>query len=98
MQNQKKFCTTEEASEYDYASQQAEKYQMNVAESNLSAESFYHLRYTMCTTRKTTLVDLPPISAVFQGHLLQAYCFTNISLKILDTTKSMLQLFNFCLR
>ena len=48
---------------------------MNVAESNLSGESFYHFRYMMYTTRKTILVDLPPTSAVIQGYLLQAYYF-----------------------
>ena len=72
-----------------------------VAESSLSAESFNHLKYTICTNRKTTLiffVDFPSTSAAIQWHLLQAYNFTNISLKILDTTKSTLQLLNFCLR
>ena len=42
--------------------------------------------------------DVPPISAAVQGHLLQAYFFTNISLKILDTTELTLQHLNFCLR
>ena len=71
---------------------------MKVAESNLSAGSFDHLRYLICTNRKATLADLPPTSAAIQGHLLQAYYFTNISLKILDTTKATLQLHNLCLR
>ena len=47
--------------------------------------------------QKNNTFDLPPISAAIQGHLLQAYYFTKISLKILDTTKSTLPL-NFCLR
>ena len=66
------------------------KYHMKVAESNLSGESFCHLWYMICTNRKATLVYLPPISAAIQGHLLQVYYFTNVSLKILDTTKSTL--------
>ena len=70
---------------------------MKVAGSNLSAESFDHLRYMICTNRKTTLDDLSATSAAIQGHLLQAYYFKNISLKIFDTTKSTLQLLNFCL-
>ena len=97
-QNQTNFCTTEETSEDDYVSQQAEKYHMKVAESNLSAELFYHIKYMICTNRKKTFVDLPPTSAGIPGHLLQTYCFTNISLKIFDTTKSSLQLLNFSLR
>ena len=40
-------------------------------------------------------VDLPPTSAAIQRHLLQAYYFTNISLKTLDTTKSVNQRYNF---
>ena len=71
---------------------------MIVAESNLSAESFDHLRHMICTNRKTTFVDLPPTSDVIQGHLLQAYYFINISLKILDTTNSMLHLTNISLK
>ena len=70
---------------------------MKVAESKLSAESFDHLMYMICTNRKTTLVDLPPTSAAIQGRLLKAYYFTNISLNIIDTTKSKLQPINFCL-
>ena len=65
------------------------------AESNLSAESFDHLRHMICTNIKKTIVDLP---AAIQKHLLQAYYFTNISLKIIDTTKSTQQLLNFYLR
>ena len=68
---------------------------VNVAESNVSAESFDLLRYMICTTRKTTIFDLPPSSAAIQSHLLQAYYFKYISLKILDTIKSMLQPLNF---
>ena len=68
---------------------------MKAPESNLSAQSFDHLRYTICTNRKATVV--PPTSAAIQAHLLQAYYFTNIFLKILHTTKSTLQLPNFCL-
>ena len=71
---------------------------MKVAKSNLSAESFDNLRYMICTSKKTTFVDLPPTSAAIQGHLLHAYYYTNISRKILDTTKSMLQPLNFCVR
>ena len=37
---------------------------MKVAESNLSAELFYHLKYMICTNRKKIFVDLPPTSAV----------------------------------
>ena len=96
-QKQKIFCRTEEGSEDDHVSQKAEKYHMIVAESNLSAESFDHSRHMICTNRKTTFVDLPPTSDVIQGHLLQAYYCTNISLKILDTTNSMLHLINFCI-
>ena len=40
-------------------------------------------------------VDLPPTSAAIQRHLLQAYYFTNISLKTIDTTKSVNQRYNF---
>ena len=95
---QKNFCTTEETSEDDYVSQQGEKHHMKVAKSNLSVELFYHLKYMTCTNRKKTFVDLPPISVVIQGHLFQIYHFTNISLKILDTTKSALQLLYFCIK
>ena len=52
----------------------------------------------ICTNRKATLVGLPPTFAAIQGHLLQGYYFTNISLKILDTTKSTPQLVDFCVR
>ena len=71
---------------------------MNVDESNLSTKSFGYLRYMICTNRKTIPVDLPSTSAAIQGHLLKVNYFTNISLKILDTTKPTLQLLNFCLR
>ena len=70
---------------------------MKVAGSNLSAESFGHLMYMICANRKTAIADLPPTSAAIQGHLLQAHYFTNISLNIIDTTKSTLQPLNFCL-
>ena len=90
-QNHKSFFTTEEGSEDDYVSQEAEKYHMKFSESNLSAESFDHLRYMICTNRKIKLVDLPPTFSAIQKHLLQAYYFTNISLKFLDTIKSTLQ-------
>ena len=58
----------------------------------MSAESFDHFR-------KTTLVDvgLPTTSAAIQGDFLQVYYSTNISIKIVDTTKPTLQLLNFCL-
>ena len=98
MQNQIDFCTTEDTSEDYYISQQAEKYLMKFSERNLSAESFEHLRYMIFTNRKAAFADLPPRSAAFQWHLLPAYFFTNISQKILDTTKSTLQPLNFCLR
>ena len=49
------------------------------------------VRYMICINRKTTFVDLTPVSDEIQGHLLRAFCFTNISLKILDITKSTLQ-------
>ena len=81
----------------DYVSQQAEKYNVKGAEWNLSAESLDHSRYMICTNRKTTFVDLPPTSAALQGHLLQAYYFTNISLKVFDITKSTWQPLNFWL-
>ena len=60
---------------------------MKVAESNLSAEKFDHLRYMICTNRKTILVDLPPTSAAIQGHLLQAHYLhtTYIQAYILQT-------------
>ena len=67
---QKSFCSTEEASEDDYVSHQAEKYHVKVAESNLSADSFEHLRYMVCTNRKTELADLPLTFAAIQGHIL----------------------------
>ena len=71
---------------------------MNVAKSNLAAESLDYLRFMIYTNRKTTLVDLPLTSAAIQGHLLLAYHFTNAFLKNRDTTKSTFQLFNFCLQ
>ena len=37
-------------------------------------------------------------SAAIQGHLLQVYFFTIVPSKILDSTKSTLQLLVFCLR
>lgn len=98
VQNQKDFFTTEDASEDYYISQQAEKYLMKFSELNLSAESFEHLKNMIFTNRKTAFADLPPRSEAFQWHLLPAYFFTNISQKILDTTKSTLQPLNFCLR
>ena len=65
-QNQKKFCTTEEN---DYVFHKAETYHMKVTESILSAESFDHLRYMICTNRKATLIDLPPTSAMIHAAL-----------------------------
>ena len=94
-QNQINVCTNEWISEDHYVSQEAEKYNVKVAESNVSAESFDLLRYMICTNRKTAIFDLPPWSAAIQSHLLQALYFKYISLKILDTIKSMLQPLNF---
>ena len=66
---------------------------MKFSEPNFSAELFSHSRYF--TNRKTTVAHLPSTYAAIQGHLLQAYHFTNISLKILDITKSTLQPLKF---
>ena len=48
--------------------------------------------YVMETNRKTALDDSPLTSPIIQGHLPQVYHFTNICLKILDTTESTRQL------
>ena len=96
------FSRTEETSDHDCVSQQAEKYQMKVAKSNFSGESFDHLRYIICTHRKTKLVDLHLKSAAIEGHLLQVYYFTNIFLKFPELPNQRCSFLNFismkCLR
>ena len=59
-----KFCTTDKASEDNYVSQQAEKYHVKVAESNLSAESFDHQRYMIGTKKNKHLL-------IYFQHLLE---------------------------
>ena len=54
---------------------------MEVAEPNLSAEPFDHLKCMICTNRKMILVYLLPTSAAIKGHLLQVYFFTIVFFK-----------------
>lgn len=61
-QNQINFCAIEEASEDDYASQQAGKYHMKFAESNLSAESFNH-----CLHQSLTVIHHPVQTYLDEG-------------------------------